>query len=141
MRPEPKSVSCDYPSYFSEVLTPAVEKRLPQKGSLAARIVDHTTGIGSFFDKVSKDLCDDGRMSPESGKGLIKFVTRSGTSVAVLGATATLAGIGLAVSSPFTALAAGAVGLAVLPPLVERAVFKAADFASELLAGVRRSDY
>jgi hypothetical protein len=140
MRPEPKSVSCDYPNYFSNVLTPAVEKRLPERGSIAARIVNHTTGIGPFLDVVSKELCDDGSMSPASGKGLVKFVTRSATSIAVVGGTAALAGIGLVAGSPIAAIAAGAVGLATLPPLAERAVLGLAHFASELLDGVKRRE-
>jgi hypothetical protein len=139
MRPEPKSVSCDYPNYFSNVVTPAVEKRLPERGSIAAKIVNHTTGIGPFLDVVSKELCEDGSMSPESGKGLIKFVTRSATSIAVVGGTAALAGIGLTVGSPVAAIGAGLFGLATLPPLAERAVLGLGKFASELLAGVKRS--
>jgi hypothetical protein len=138
MRPEANTQSCDNPSYFSDVLTPAVEERLPTKGSFTARIIDHTTGIRPFVETVSQDLCDDGRMSTESGKKAIGFITRSATSAVVIGGTATLVGLGLVIGSPVLAVGAGIAALAVLPPLVERATFGVASFASDLLEGVRR---
>jgi len=138
MRPEANTQSCDNPSYFSDVLTPAVEERLPKKGSIAARVIDHTTGIRPFVETVSQDLCDDGRMSTESGKKAISFITRSATSAVVIGGTATLAGLGIVVGSPLLAVGAGLAALAVLPPLVEKATFDVGRFASDLLEGVRR---
>lgn len=138
MRPELNTPSCDNPSYFSDVLTPAVEERLPIKGSFVGRVIDHTTGIRPFVETVSLDLCDDGRMSVESGKRAIGFITRSATSAVVIGGTATLAGLGLVVGSPVLAVGAGIAALAVLPPLVEKATFGVGRFASDLLEGVRR---
>lgn len=138
MRPDLHTQSCDNQSYFTDVLTPAVEERLPAKGSIAGRVLDYTTGIRPFFDTVSQDLCDDGRMSTESGKKAVSFITRSATSAVVVGGTATIAGLGLAFGSPVLAVGAGLAALAVLPPLVEKAAFGIIDFASELLDGVRR---
>lgn len=138
MRPETNIQSCDNPSYFSDVLTPAIEARLPKKGSIAGRVIDHTTGIRPFVETVSQDLCDNRRMSTESGKKAIGFITRSATSAVVIGGTATLAGLGLVVGSPLLAVGAGLAALAVLPPLVEKATFGVGRFASDLLEGVRR---
>jgi hypothetical protein len=140
MRPEAKSVSCDNSNYFSDVVAASVERRLPEKGSIASRILNHTTAVGPFFDTVSKDLCDDGRMGAESAQSALSFISRSATSAAVVGGTVGLVGLGVALGSPVAAVVAGAAGLAILPPLAERAVFGAANFAKELLAGVRRSE-
>jgi len=138
MRPEPQTQSCDNPSYFSDVLAPEVEKRLPAKGSFAGRILDHTTAVRPFFETVSQDLCDDGRMSTDSGKKAVSFMTRSATSAIVVGGTATVAGFGLAFGAPILAIGAGVAALAVLPPIVERVAFGVINFGSDLLAGVRR---
>jgi hypothetical protein len=136
--PEMQSNFCLYPNYFSNVLTPAVEKRLPTPGSLSARTLDHLTNVGSFVQTVSQDLCDDGRMSVESTKSATSFITRSATSATVVGGTLGLAATGLALGSPVGALVAGGIGLAVLPYLAERAVFGVADFFGELLNGVEK---
>ena len=77
-------------------------------------------------------------MSTESGKKAIGFITRSATSAVVIGGTATLVGLGLVIGSPVLAVGAGIAALAVLPPLVEKATFGVASFASDLLEGVRR---
>lgn len=138
MRPDFNPKSCDNPSYFSEVLTPAVEERLPPKGSIIGRALDYTTAVRPFFETVSHDLCDDGRVSVESGKKAISFISRSATSAIVIGATAGIAGLGLAVGSPVLAVGAGLAGLAILPPLAEKALFGVIDFASDLLDGVRK---
>lgn len=145
MRPEPNFQSiiqldtqfCENPSYFSDVLTPAINERLPSKNSIAGRILDHTTGIGPFFETVSSDLCDDGQMSSDSAKKAVSFITRSATSAVVVGGTATIAGLGLAVGTPFLAIGAGVVALAALPPLAEKIAFGAAGLASDLLNGIR----
>ncbi|MFO0416598.1 MAG: hypothetical protein ACK5Y6_04855 [Pseudomonadota bacterium] len=138
MRTEHKSYECGNPNLFSDVLTPAVEKRIPAKGTIAGRVLDHTTGIGNFFRTVSSDLCDDGKMSSESGRGAVKFITRTATSAVVIGGTASLAALGLVVGSPIAAIGAGAVGLAVLPPLAERAALGIANFGHEILEGIRQ---
>jgi hypothetical protein len=129
---------CLCPNYFSNVLTPAVEKRLPAQGSLSARTLDYLTNVGPFFQTVSQDLCDDGRMSVESTKSATSFITRSATSATVVGGTLGLAATGIALGSPVGALVAGGIGLAVLPYLAERAVFGVADLFGELLSGVRK---
>ncbi len=140
MRPEPKSISCDNSNYFSDVVATAVERRLPEKGSIAARVLNHTTAIGPFFDTVSQDLCDDGRMSSESGYSALRFISRSATSAAVVAGSIGLVGLGITFGTPVAAVGAGLAGLAILPPLAERAVFGAARFAKELLGGVRRPE-
>jgi hypothetical protein len=141
MRTDYKSYQCENPNIFSDVVAPAVERRIPSKGSLAGRILDHTTGVGNFFRTVSSDLCDDGRMGAESGRSALRFVTRSATSAVVIGGTASLVGLGLVVGSPFVAAGAGLVGLAALPPLAERAALGVASFGSEILRGIRERRY
>ena len=137
MRPEPRYPYCDNQNVFSSALAPAIEKRLPQRGSLAARVLDHTTGIRPFIDQVSSDLCDSSRMSTEGRHGALGFIARSATSAAIIGGSATLAALGLVVGSPVIAIGAGVAGLAILPPLAERAVLGVASFAEDLLAGIR----
>lgn len=129
---------CLTPNYFSSVLAPAVEKRLPAPGSYSAQALDHLTNIGPFLQTVSQDLCEDGRMNDQSARSGLSFMARSSASAIVAGGTIGLASLGLVIGSPFLALAAGAVGLFVLPSLAERAVFGIADFAGELLKGVSR---
>lgn len=138
MRPESKEYGCDNPSYFSEVLTPAVERRLPEDGSITRKVVDHVTGIGPFFHNVSEDLCDDGRMSEQSARSAVRFITRSASTALIVGGTATLAAAGLVVGSPLAAVGAGIVGLVLLPPLAERTAFGVIRLGQELLNGVRR---
>jgi hypothetical protein len=141
MAPDPISSSqCNYPNYFSSALTPAVEQRLPQTGTLGAMALDHLTSIRPFFNTVSQDLCDDGRMGVESGKSAVSFITRSAASATIIGGTAALASLGLVVGSPWIAIGAGLAGLAVLPPLAERAAFGIANFAGDLLGRVHREE-
>jgi len=134
MQTNSSSRLCDNPSYFSEVLTPAIEQRLPQKDSLSARILDHTTAIRPFFDTVSQDLCDDGQIGEESAKKTVTFITRSATSAIVLTSTASLAALGLVIGSPALAIGAGVIGLSILPPVAERVAFGAIDFITDLFA-------
>lgn len=137
MKPEPTTPSCDNPNYFSDVLVPATEERLPAKGSIAGHILDHTTGIRPFFETVSQDLCDDARMSSKSGEKAVSFITRSTTSALVVGGTATLAALGLVVGSPLVAIGAGVAALVALPPLAEKAAFGVINYASDLLDGIK----
>lgn len=137
MRPEYNDQYCENPNYFSDVLAPAVTEKLPRPTSIPGRVLDHISGIRPFFETVSRDLCDDGRMSGESGRSAAGFISRSATSAAVITGTASLAALGLVVGTPALAIGAGIVGLAVLPPLAERAVFGAASFGQKLLDGVR----
>jgi hypothetical protein len=128
---------CLYPNYFSNVLSPAVEKRLPSQGSPSARTLEYLTNVGTFVQTVSRDLCDDGRMGLESTKSATSFITRSATSATVVGGTLGLAATGLALGSPLGAIVVGGISLAVLPYVAERAVFGVADFFGELLRGVK----
>lgn len=133
-----QSQFCANPNYFSSVLTPAVENRLPQQGSLTGMAVDYLTNTRPFLQTVSQDLCDDGRMSFESAKSATSFITRSATTAAVTVGTAGLVVTGAVLGSPAIAFGLGVAGLAVLPYLAEKAVFGIADFAGELLNGVRK---
>jgi hypothetical protein len=137
--PQLQSTFCSYPNYFSNVLTPAVEKRLPTESSLSAQALDYLTNVGPFFHTVSQDLCDDGRIGVESTKSATSFIVRSATSAAVVGGTLSLAATGLALGSPVGALIAGGIGLAVLPHVAERAVLGIAGLFGELLNGVERN--
>lgn len=138
MRPEYNDQYCENPNYFSNVLAPTVDEKLPRPNSIPARVLDHISGVRPFLQTVSRDLCDDGRMSGESGKSALSFISRSATSAAVISATASLAALGLVIGTPALAIGAGIVGLAVLPPLAERAALGVASFAQKLLDGVRR---
>ena len=139
MKPEPQSDYCAYPNFFSSVVTPAVEKRLPEPGSIAGIALNHTTKVGPFFQNVSKDLCDDGKMGAESAGSALGFITRSATTTALVGGTVMLAGIGAAVAgSPLVAIGLGIAGLIALPPAAEWAARGVAGFFGEILAGVKR---
>ena len=129
---------CLTPNYFSSVLTPAVQSRLPEQGSIQGRVVDYLTNVGPFFQTVSQDLCDDGRMGIESTKSATSFIARSATTAAVAVGTTSLAITGAVLGSPLIALGLGAAGLVVLPYVAEKAVFRIADFAGELLNGVKK---
>jgi len=133
-----RSDLCSNPNYFSSVLAPAVERRLPERGSLSAGVVDYLTHAGPFFQTVSQDLCDDGRMGLSSFQSATKFITRSGTTAAVAVGTAGLAVTGAVVGSWTAAVGLGVAGLAILPYVAERVVFGVADAAGELLNGVKR---
>lgn len=129
--------NCVYPNYFSDVVAPAVRERLPEAGSWGGQAIDHLTNVGPFVDTLSRELCEDGRLSKESASNAVGFITRTSTSTMVAGATLGLAAVGLVVGSPAVAIGAGIAGLVLLPPLVERVVKGAANFAGDLLQGVK----
>lgn len=131
---------CLMPNFFDSVLRPAVERRLPPTDSFSGRALDHISAIRPFFETVSKDLCDDGRMGAESADSTVSFISRSATSAAIVGGTLGLATLGIVVGSPLAAVGAGLLGLAILPPLAERAAFGIANFAGELLKGVPKQE-
>lgn len=135
-----QSQFCPNGNYFNSVLTPAVEKRLPPQDSYAGMAVDYLTSARPFFQTVSRDLCDDGRMGIESAKGATSFITRSATTAAVGLGTAGLAITGAVIGSPMIALGLGFAGLAVLPYVAEKIVFGVAHFAGELLDGVKKGE-
>lgn len=133
-----QSQFCANPNYFSSVLAPAVESRLPSRGSYSGVVVDHLTNARPFIETVSQDLCDDGRMGIESARSATSFITRSATTAAVTVGTVGLALTGAVFGSPAVALGLGAAGLAFLPWMAEKAVFAFGDFAGELLSGVKK---
>lgn len=133
-----QSKFCANPNYFSSILTPAVERRLPSQGSYSGMAMDYLTNARPFFQTVSQDLCDDGRIGLESAKSATSFITRCATTAAVTVGTAGLAITGAVIGSPAVALGLGVAGLAVLPYLAEKAVFGLATFVSELLDGVKK---
>ena len=137
MAPSPLSSSCNYPNFFSSPLAPALQRQLPEEGTLAGRAIDHLTNVGPFLQNVSQDLCDFGRMGEQSERGAVGFFARSTTSAAVASGTLGLAALGLAFGSPLLALSAGAVGLVALPPLAERAAVGVVGFARGLLDDLR----
>jgi len=134
---DPIQTNCVYPNYFSNVVAPAVRERLPEAGSWGGQAVDHLTNVGPFVDTLSRELCEDGRLSKESANNAVGFITRTSTSAVVAGSTLGLAAVGLVVGSPAVAIGAGIAGLVLLPPLVERVVKGAANFAGDLLQGVK----
>jgi hypothetical protein len=138
--PMRESNFCLNPNFFDSVLRPAVERRLPAVDSFSGKALDHISGIRPFFETVSKDLCDDGRMASESAESAVSFISRSATSAAIVGGTIGLATLGIVVGSPLAAVGAGLLGLAVLPPLAERAAFGILNFAGELLQRVPKQE-
>lgn len=139
MSPEPLNTPplCAVPNFFNSVFVPAVERRLPDEGSIAAKVLDHTTGIRPFIQTLSQDLCEDGRIGPDSARQAVSFVSRSSASAIVAGGSIALASLGIVVGSPLAALGGGLAGLAILPPLAERAAVGVSNFFGELLQGVR----
>lgn len=139
MNPDNQGSSCSFPNFFSNTFAPAVERRLPEPGSLASVALDHTTKLPTFVDTVSRDLCDDGRMSAQSRDAALGFISRSSTAALVTGGAATLAALGVATAgAPLAAVGLGIVGLAILPPLAEWAVHRVGSFFGELFAGVEK---
>ena len=113
------SNSCSHPNIFSDEVAPFVQSYLPAPGSVAEKVLDHTTGAPSFFSTISEDLCDDGRMGEESRDAAVGFISRSATTGVVLTGAATLAAIGVATAgAPLVVLGAGVAALAVLPPVI-----------------------
>ena len=129
---------CDYPNYFSDTFAPAVQKRLPDANTIRSQVLDYTTKIPSFIETVSRDLCDDRRLGEESRKAAVGFITRSAASALVAGSATTVALIGVATgAAPIIGIGLGLVGLAILPPLVDKIVTKVGVFIGELLQGVQ----
>lgn len=129
---------CEYPNYFSDTFTPAVQKRLPDANTFGSQVLDYTTKIPTFIETVSSDLCEDSRLGTESLKAAVGFITRSTTTVVVAGSAATATLIGAATgAAPIIGIGLGIVGLTVLPPLAERVVGRIGEFLGELLQGVK----
>ena len=79
-------------------------------------------------------------MGKESAESSLRFMARAAASGAVVVGTTSLAALGIVAGSPIAALGLGIVGLAVLPPIAERAAFGIASFAGDILERVRRSN-
>jgi hypothetical protein len=139
MSPQIDRTTCTQGNFFSDVLSPSVERALPKKGSLASRVLDHSTRLPTFLDTVSEDLCDDGRMSSKSGRAALGFITRSSTTAIVAGGALTLGSIAVATAgAPVAVAGLGFAGLAFLPPVVEWGANKVADFFGGLLTSISR---
>jgi len=131
---------CQNPNYFDSTVRPAVERRLPNRDSLAGIAFDHISGARPFFETLSRDLCDDGRIGAESAGSAVSFISRSATSASVIAGTIGLASLGVVVGSPLAAIGLGAASLIILPPLAEKCALGIARFAGEPLDGVRRRE-
>lgn len=129
--------SCANPNVFSDVIQPAADKRLPERGSIGEAVVDHLTGVRTYVDTVTNDLCDDGRMGEESAKSTIGFISRSSATAVVGVGGVVLGGIAIAAGAPVLATAgAVGVGLAVAAPLAEKIALGTASFAKDVVTGI-----
>jgi hypothetical protein len=99
---------------------------------LADQVMTYITGARPFFETVSRELCDNQRVSRESGDKALSFIARSAATGITVTGTGALVGLGLVVGSPLIAAGAGLVGLAVLPPLADRVVHGAASLFGEI---------
>lgn len=133
MSPKIEKPLCSENNFFSDYLAPSVQRALPNRGSLGSHVLDYSTKLPSFLDTVSSDLCDDGKMSKDSALAALGFISRSSTTAIVAGSTLALGGLAIATAgAPMAVAGMGLAGLAVLPPVVEWGVNKAADFIGGL---------
>ena len=132
MRPERNASQCENPNVFTSIYENSISPRFPREGSVADRIMTHTTGARPFFETVSRELCENQRMSAESGDKALSFMARSAATGITVTGTAALVGLGLGVGSPLVAAGAGLAGLALLPPLADRVVHGAASLFGEI---------
>ena len=132
MRPERNTSQCDNPNVFTSIYENSISPRLPKAGSLVDRVMTYTTGTRPFFETVSRELCENQRISAESGDKALSFMARSAATGVTVTGTAALVGLGLVVGSPMIAVGAGIAGLAVLPPLADRVVRGAASLFGEI---------
>ncbi len=131
---------CDNPNFFDSVVAPAISENLPRPDSVPGKVIDHLTNVNSFLSTVRNDLCDDNRLSSQSGREALGFCARSIASIAVGTTTVGLAGVGLAVSGPVAAigvLGVGAIAFLVAPSLAQGLTEKVADVASGLMDKTR----
>ena len=137
MRPESRVESCTYPNVFSEVIEPAVEKRLPERGSISDAVVNHLTGVRSYVETVTDDLCDDQRVGSDTAQSTIGSVSRTIATTAVLtvGAIASAAAVATGGAVLATAGLVG-VGLVVAPPLAEKIAIGVARFGKDIVTGI-----
>lgn len=121
---------CHNPNAFSEVLAPAVKGYLPPQDSIRGAILEHTTGTNDFLSTVSKELCNDGLVGEAGKDSTLSWIARSSTSAGVVSAAAVAAVLGAPIAG---VVAGGALGLAFGPPIAERAILGAKDFATDIL--------
>lgn len=100
MRPERNTSQCENPNVFTSIYENSISPRLPREGSLADRVMTHTTGARPFFETVSRELCENQRMSAESSDKALSFIARSAATGITVTGTAALVGLGLVVGSP-----------------------------------------
>ncbi len=136
MRPERGTSHCDNPNLFTTIYETSISTRLPRQDSIPDRLMTHTTGARPFFETVSRELCDDERITSESGERALSFMARSATTGATIVGTGALVGFGLVAGSPLLALGAGLAGLAVLPPLADHLAHSAASLVSEITSQI-----
>jgi len=132
MRPERNSSQCGNPNLFTSIYENSISPRLPKPGSIADRIMTHTTAARPFFETVSRDLCETERMTEESGERALSFMARSAATGMTVVGTGALVGFGLVAGSPLLAVGAGVAGLALLPPLADRVARGTASFLGEI---------
>jgi hypothetical protein len=138
MRTEGSIEGCANPNFFSDVVQPAVDKRLPERGGIGDKVVNHLTGVRTYVDTVARDLCDDERMGKESAKSMVGFISRTSATVAVSAASVVVGGFAIAAGAPVLAtVGVAAVGLAVAAPFAEKIALGVGSFAGEILAGIR----
>jgi hypothetical protein len=140
MRLNPSTAYCENPNVFTDIYMNTLQPRLPSPNSVKGTVLEHTTGVSSFFQTVSGELCNRGSMGKDSAQSSLRFMARAAASGAVVVGTTSLVAWGIVVGSPIAALGLGVAGLAVLPPLAERAAFGIASFAGDILDQVRRSN-
>jgi hypothetical protein len=136
MRPEKNSFQCENQNIFTSIYESSIAPRLPRGGSIADRIMTHTTAARPFFETVSRDLCENNRVSPESGERALSFMARSAATGITVAGTAGLVGFGLVAGSPLLAVGAGVAGLAFLPPLADSFVHGTATFLGEVTSRI-----
>jgi hypothetical protein len=140
MRPDGSALYCANPNIFTDIYEGAVEPRLPKAGSITDQVLEHTTAIRPFLQTVSDELCENGQIGEASARGSLSFMTRAATSAAVVAGTTSLIAFGVVAGSPVAALGLGAAGLAILPPLAERAGAGMAALAGEILGTFKSSE-
>jgi hypothetical protein len=129
---DPSSIDnyCRNSNAFSEVFAPTVQGYLPAQDSIRSAVVEHTTGTNKFLSTVSQELCNDGIVGEAGKDSTLSWIARSSTSAGVLSAAAVAAVLGAPVAG---VVAGGALGLAFGPPIAERAILSAKDFATNIL--------
>jgi hypothetical protein len=141
MRPDVTTAYCANENLFSQLYEESLKPRLPAEGSLADRVLKHTTGVQPFLQTVSSELCDNGRVTQESGRRSLSFMARSAATGVVITGTTSLAALGVVIGSPVAAVGLGVAGLVALPPIAERAAFGLVSWAGEALDRFKHSLY